>query len=46
MDQKLQTAEKDEHGSLMNPVLAVSERNKADGLRSRMLDFMCDHYDE
>ncbi|KAK7478675.1 hypothetical protein BaRGS_00030060 [Batillaria attramentaria] len=46
MDSRLQIADRNKHGILNSPVLNVTEKSQADGLRARVIEFMCDNYDE
>ena len=44
MDTKLQMADRNELGMLTSPILSMKERSLADGLRAKMVDYMCDNY--
>ena len=46
VDPKLQTAERNEYGELTSPVLNVSEKSQADGLRAKVINSMCNSFDE
>ena len=46
MDRRLQTAQRDEHGKLLNTVLHAVETGKAYSLRAQVISFMWDNYDE
>ena len=46
MDRRLQAAQRDEHGKLLNTVLHAVETGKADSLRAQAISFMWDNYDE
>ena len=46
MDRRLQTAQRNEHGKLLNTVLHAVETGKADSLRAQVISFMWDNYDE
>jgi len=46
MDRRLQTAQRGEHGKLLNTVLHAVETGKADSLRAQVASFMWDNYEK
>jgi len=46
MDRRLQNADRDEHGRLLNQVLNAVETSKADGLCTQVITFMCENYSD
>ena len=46
MNIALQSAVRDEHGRVENPVLWILETTSADGLRVQVIAYMCDHLED
>ena len=46
LDPRFQTADRDEHGVLTDPVLSLRKQSQADGHRANVVDFMCCNYND
>ncbi|KAL8563553.1 hypothetical protein ACOMHN_060869 [Nucella lapillus] len=46
LDVNLQSAERDEHGKLTSVVMKVNEKSQADGVRARVISYMCSHFSD